>query len=248
MPGMQISVLTLFPEMFDGPFKASIVGRAIERGLVKVSINQLRNYAHDRHRTVDDTPYGGGPGMVMMAPPLLEAVDDLSTKAQTESGARPTVILTSPQGRLLNQSLVRELAAKSPLIIVCGHYEGVDERFIEKAVDYEVSIGDYVLTGGEIPAMVLVDAVARLVPGVLGDPESSTRESFGAGLEGLLQGPVYTRPADVDGLSVPDILLSGDHAKIMEWRRQVAFERTSSRRPELASGKAEPRRRVRKKT
>jgi tRNA (guanine37-N1)-methyltransferase len=230
---MRIRILTLFPEMFDGPFRASIVGRAASRGLVDISLHQLRDYAHDRHRTVDDTPYGGGPGMVMMAPPLFEATEDLAAKAVAETGSRPKVVLMSPQGRPLTQSLVRELAAGPSLIIVCGHYEGVDERFIEQSVDYEVSIGDYVLTGGEVPAMVLVDALVRLVPGALGDSESAERESFGPGLDGLLQGPVYTRPAEFRGSKPPEVLFSGDHVKVAEWRRKVALERTRQRRPDL---------------
>ena len=233
---MRIRILTLFPEMFEGPFKASIVGRAAERGLVNITLHQLRDYTHDRHHTVDDTPYGGGPGMVMMAPPLFEAVEDLAAREAAESGARPKVILMSPQGRLLTQPLVRELSAHPALTIVCGHYEGVDERFIEQAVDHEISIGDYVLTGGELPAMVLVDAMARLIPGVLGDPASATRESFGAELGGLLQGPVYTRPAELRGMKVPDILLSGDHERTEEWRRRTAVGRTRERRPDLLKG------------
>ena len=233
---MRIRILTLFPEMFEGPFKASIVGRAAERGLVEITVHNLRDYAHDRHRTVDDTPYGGGPGMVMMAPPLFEAVEDLAAKEQAQAGERPKVILTSPQGRLLDQGLVREFTSHASLIIVCGHYEGVDERFIESSVDHEVSIGDYVLTGGELPAMVLVDALTRLVPGALGDAASATRESFGLELDGLLQGPVYTRPADFRGMTPPDILFSGDRAKVAEWRRKTALERTGQRRPDLLKG------------
>ena len=233
---MRIRILTLFPEMFEGPFKASIVGRAAERGLVEITVHNLRDYAHDRHRTVDDTPYGGGPGMVMMAPPLIEAVEDLAAKEQAQTGERPKVILTSPQGRLLDQGLVREFTAHKSLIIVCGHYEGVDERFIEACVDHEVSIGDYVLTGGELPAMVLVDALTRLIPGALGDAASATRESFGLELDGLLQGPVYTRPGEFRGMKPPDILFSGDHAKVTEWRRRTALARTRERRPDLLKG------------
>ncbi len=233
---MRIRILTLFPEMFEGPFKASIVGRAAERGLVEITVHNIRDYAHDRHRTVDDTPYGGGPGMVMMAQPLFEAVEDLVARELSQVGERPKVILTTPQGRLLDQALVREFTSHKALIIVCGHYEGVDERFIKSCVDHEVSIGDYVLTGGELPAMVLVDALARLVPGVLGDAASATRESFGPGLDGLLQGPVYTRPAEFRGMKPPDVLFSGDHAKVTEWRRKTAVDRTGQRRPDLLKG------------
>jgi tRNA (guanine37-N1)-methyltransferase len=230
---MRIRIVTLFPEMFEGPFRASIVGRAAQRGVVDISLHDLRDYAHDRHRTVDDTPYGGGPGMVMMAPPLFEAVEDLAAKEQTEGRPRPKVILMSPQGRPLTQTLVRELGTHPALTIVCGHYEGVDQRFIEASVDHEVSIGDYVLTGGELPAMVLVDALVRLQPGALGDPDSATRESFGPGLDGLLQGPVYTRPADFRGMKAPETLFSGDHARVTEWRRKTALDRTRERRPDL---------------
>ncbi len=233
---MRIRILTLFPEMFDGPFRSSIVGRAVEQRLVEVSVHQLRDYTHDRHRTVDDSPYGGGPGMVMMAPPLMEAVADLAAREAAVSTALPKVVLMSPQGRLLTQAFLRELSEQPALTVVCGHYEGVDERFIEQAVDYEVSIGDYVLTGGEIPAMVLTDALVRLLPGALGHAESATRESFGLELEGLLQGPVYTRPAEFNGVKAPEVLLSGDRAKIAAWRRHVALERTRERRPDLLRG------------
>jgi tRNA (guanine37-N1)-methyltransferase len=230
---MRIRIVTLFPEMFEGPFRASIVGRAAQRGTVDITLHDLREYTHDRHRTVDDTPYGGGPGMVMMAPPLFEAVEDLAAQEQIAGRTRPTVVLTSPQGRPLTQTLVRELGAHPALTIVCGHYEGVDERFIEACVDHEVSIGDYVLTGGELPAMVLVDALVRLQPGALGDPDSATRESFGPGLDGLLQGPVYTRPSEFRGRKVPEVLFSGDHARVTEWRRKTALARTRQRRPDL---------------
>ncbi len=228
---MRIHIVTLFPEMFDGPFKTSIIGRAIEKGLVDISLRQLRDFTHDRHRTVDDEPYGGGPGMVMMAPPLFEAVEAI--EKEDAAGARPHVILMSPQGKTLTQARAFDLSKKESLTLVCGHYEGVDERFIENAVDEEISIGDYVLTGGELPAMVLVDAVVRLLPGVLGDAGSVDRDTFGPGNEGLLQGPVYTRPAEYRGHTIPPVLLSGDHARVTEWRRKAALERTRERRPDL---------------
>jgi tRNA (guanine37-N1)-methyltransferase len=236
MRDMRIAIVTLFPEMFDGPFRASIIGRAVEKGLVGISLHQLRDFTSDRHRTVDDTPYGGGPGMVMMAPPLFAAVASIRDAEESAGRPRPRVLLMSPQGRLLTQEIVRELAAQPSLTVVCGHYEGVDERFIEQTVDDDLSIGDYVLTGGEIPAMALVDSVVRLIPGAIGDPASATRESFGQDNDGLLQGPVYTRPLEFRGSGVPEVLLSGDHRKVSEWRRRVAVERTRSRRPDLLHG------------
>ncbi len=231
---MRIRILTLFPEMFDGPLGSSIIGRAIRDGVLQVSCHQLRDFAHDRHRTVDDTPYGGGPGMVMKPEPLAEAVEFLLAEArESERGVVPRVVLLSPQGRLFGNDVAQELALEKSVILICGHYEGVDERVIELLVDDEISIGDYVLTGGEVPAMVLVDAVARFVPGVLGDPDSAARDSFSPGAQGLLQGPVYTRPADFQGAKVPDVLISGDHARIEEWRREQAVNRTRERRPDL---------------
>ncbi len=236
IPAVRIRIITLFPEMFDGPFASSIVGRAKARGLVEISVIQLRNYAHDRHRTVDDTPYGGGPGMVLMAQPLTEAVEAAANMEGSTGRPRPKVVLMTPQGKPLTQPFLRGLADEAALTIVCGHYEGVDERFIERSVDYEVSVGDYVLTGGEIPAMAVVDGLVRLMPGALGDVESATRESFGPEIEGMLQGPVYTRPLEFEGREVPAVLLSGDHKKVQAWRRQQAVERTRARRRELLDG------------
>ncbi len=226
---LQIDIITLFPEMFSGPFSNSIIGRAVQSGLVSIELHQLRDFAHDRHRTVDDEPFGGGPGMVLKSEPLLEAVQHV-TKLR---GSKPHTVLLSPQGTPLTHSRIASLGELDSLLLVCGHYEGVDQRFINEAVDEEISIGDYVLTGGELPAMVLMDAVTRLRPGVLGDEQSAELDTFAPGLDGLLQGPVYTRPSDLDGQKVPGVLLSGDHAQIERWRREQAVKRTQERRPEL---------------
>lgn len=225
---LNIDIITLFPEMFKGPFSASIVARAIDAQLVTVEMHQLRDFADDRHHTVDDEPFGGGPGMVLKAEPLLRAV-----RSVKEQRPDSRIILMSPQGKKLVHSKVRELSQLDSLTLVCGHYEGVDQRFIEAEVDEEISIGDFVLTGGEIPAMALVDAVTRLLPGALGDADSASLDTFAEGLDGLLQGPVYTRPVEVEGVRVPGMLLSGDHARIETWRRQQAVRRTQERRPEL---------------
>lgn len=230
---LQVDIITLFPEMFEGPFSSSIVGRAVEAGLVSIELHQLRDFAHDRHRQVDDEPFGGGAGMVLKAEPLLEAVAHVK---ELRVGSEPHVVLPSPQGAPLTHSRVAELSVRKNILIVCGHYEGVDQRFIDAAVDEEISIGDYVLTGGELPAMVLVDAVTRLQAGALGDEQSAESDSFAVGLDGLLQGPVYTRPADLSGAKVPDVLLTGDHAAIERWRREQAVRRTKERRPELLEG------------
>ena len=227
---LQIDIITLFPEMFDGPFATSIVGRAIETGLASIELHQLRDFATDRHQRVDDTAFGGGPGMVLKAEPLLAAVTHVR---KLREGSKPHVILLAPQGRQLKQGRVVELSQMSAITLVCGHYEGIDQRFIDAEVDEEISIGDYVLTGGEIPAMVLVDAMVRLQPGALGDAESAGTDSFSAGLDGLLQGPIYTRPERIGDLAVPDVLLSGDHARIEKWRREQSVKRTRERRPEL---------------
>lgn len=235
---LRIRVLTLFPEMFEGPLNASILGRAARDGLVKITCHQLRDFTHDRHRTVDDTPYGGGPGMVMKAEPLAEAIEHLKDAALNEKGEPPRVILLSPQGRLFSDAAARDFAAESSLLLVCGHYEGVDQRVIDEFVDDEVSIGDYVLTGGELPALVVIDAVARLVPGVLGHADSAERDSFAPGWGGLLQGPVYTRPVEFRGRRVPDVLLSGDHARVDAWRWEQAILRTQQRRPDLEESTA----------
>jgi tRNA (guanine37-N1)-methyltransferase len=229
-PMLQIDIITLFPEMFAGPFSTSIIGRSVESGLASVELHQLRDFATDRHHRVDDTAFGGGPGMVLKAEPLLGAVRHVKNLRENSN---PHVILLSPQGRQLKQGRVIELSEMPAITLVCGHYEGVDQRFIDAEVDEEISIGDYVLTGGEIPAMVLVDAVVRLQPGALGDADSAGTDSFSAGLDGLLQGPIYTRPERIGNVSVPDVLLSGDHVRIEKWRREQSVKRTRERRPEL---------------
>lgn len=221
---MRIDVVTLFPDIFFGPFAESIIGRAIQRRLVEINAVNLRNYSHDERKTVDDKPYGGGPGMLMKPEPLFEAVEDLKTEDTV-------VILTSPQGERFSQPLAAELATKKHLLFVCGHYEGVDERFrVSGLVDRELSIGDYVLTSGNLAAMVMTDAIVRLLPGVLGSDESSVDESFSSD---LLEYPQYTRPPEYRGMKAPDILLSGNHGAIEEWRRKMARERTAERRPDL---------------
>jgi tRNA (guanine37-N1)-methyltransferase len=215
-------VLTLFPALFPGPLTSGVTGRGMAAGLVSLRIHNLRDYTHDRHRQVDDVPYGGGAGMVLKPEPIFEAV-------RAREGKGPVVLL-SPQGERLNQALVRELATHDDLYLICGRYEGVDERVVAHLVDREISIGDYILTGGELPAMVVIDAVSRLVTGVLGSEESPKDESFA---EHLLEYPHYTRPAVFEGHAVPDVLLSGHHAEIERWRREQAAERTRRRRPDL---------------
>jgi len=220
---MKIDVLTLFPEMFAGPLDVSIIQRARSSGLLDLRIHNLRDYTHDRHKTVDDKPFGGGPGMVLKPEPLFEAVENLADD-------RTRVILLTPVGRPFSQGAARELAQEEHLLFICGSYEGVDERVRERLVDDELSIGDYVLTNGGLPAMVVIDAVTRLLPGVLGDEESARDESFS---HGLLEYPHYTRPAEFRGLKVPEVLLSGHHAEIEKWRAEQAKLRTAQRRPDL---------------
>jgi tRNA (guanine37-N1)-methyltransferase len=230
---MRIQVLTIFPELF-GPFLAtSLVGRAMAKGLLDVEVRDLRDFTADRHRSVDDEPYGGGGGMVMMAPPWIRAARALAEDA----GDRPWRVLLSPQGVRLDEAKVRQLAVRPRLILLCGRYEGVDERVRQTVVDEEVSIGDYVLSGGELPAMVLIEALSRQVPGVVGQPESVAQDSF---REGLLDHPHYTRPPVVEGLAVPDVLLSGDHAAIRRWRREQAERATREKRPDLLAPLARP--------
>lgn len=218
-------MLTLFPAMFVGPLDESIIRRAREDGLLELAVHNLRDWTHDRHRTVDDEPYGGGPGMLLKPEPVFEAIEDL---ADDET----RVILMTPQGRPFKQAQARDLAASVRLLLICGSYEGYDER-IRTLAHEELSIGDYVLTNGALPAMVVIDAITRLLPGVLGDDASSTEESFS---EGMLEYPQYTRPAEYRGLKVPEVLLSGHHAEIEKWRNEQAEERTQKRRPELLAG------------
>jgi tRNA (guanine37-N1)-methyltransferase len=223
---LQIGVVTLFPEMFSLVARFGITGRAIAKGLVSLQTWNPRDYARDRHRTVDDRPYGGGPGMVMMVEPLRDAIRD----ADKGLGGNSYKIALTPQGRRLDQAGVAELAARGRLVLVCGRYEGMDERLIETEIDEEWSIGDYVLSGGEIPAMVLIDAMIRLLPGSLGHEDSAREDSF---FDGLLDYPHYTRPEDVEGRRVPEVLLSGNHGEIRRWRLKQALGRTWLRRPEL---------------
>jgi len=224
---MIIDILTLFPEMFAGPFTSSILKRARERGLLEINLVNIRDFSTSKHRTVDDAPYGGGAGMVICPEPVFRAVEHVV--ALRNSGPC-RVVLMCPQGRPLDQDLVVDLAREKHLILICGHYEGIDERVREHLVTDEISIGDYVLTGGELPAMVVVDAVARLIPGVLGEPASAGEDSFS---EGLLEYPHYTRPREYLGLGVPDVLLSGHHEAIRYWRRRQSLLRTLACRPEL---------------
>ena len=222
---MHIDVMTLFPGMFEAVSSFGITGRAVERGLLQLGLWNPRDYTQDRHRTVDDRPYGGGPGMVMLYPPLYDCLQDVRN---TSGSGR--VIYLSPQGRPLTQPRLRELVHEEHLILLAGRYEGIDERFIEAEVDEELSIGDYVLSGGELGAMVIIDAVTRLIPGALGHSDSAEQDSFS---EGLLDCPHYTRPEQVAGLEVPKVLRSGDHAAIERWRLKQALGRTWERRPDL---------------
>lgn len=223
---MDLHILTLFPGMFQGPFAESILRRAVEKGLATVTLHQIRDYTTDKHHTVDDYSYGGGPGMVMKPDPVFAAVEDVRHKA----GQHLPVILLTPQGRLFNQQVADELAKLPGFILVCGHYEGVDERVHRYLADDEISIGDYVLTGGELPAMVIVDAVVRLLPGALSSLESVQEDSHRGG---LLQHPLYTRPPEFRGWQVPEVLLSGNHQEVARWRRRQALLRTLRHRPDL---------------
>lgn len=225
---MKIDVVTLFPSMFTGPLDESIIKRARKAGLVEINIHNLRDYAHDKHKTVDDRPFGGGPGMLLKPEPIFEAVEHLARE-------NTRVILLSPIGRVFNQSIARELAKCEHLLLICGAYEGFDERVRQHLAHDELSIGDYILTNGALPAMVIIDAVVRLVPGVLGDDQSAQDESF---MRGLLEYPQYTRPAEFRGMRVPEVLLSGNHEEIAKWRAQQARLRTIQRRPDLLKDQA----------
>ncbi|MGF9916425.1 tRNA (guanosine(37)-N1)-methyltransferase TrmD [Paenibacillus ehimensis] len=226
---MRIDVLTLFPAMFEGVFTSSILGKAREKGLVGLNTVNFRDYANNKHNTVDDYPYGGGGGMVLKPEPLFAAVEDVTSGLES----KPRVILMCPQGEPFSQKKAEELAAERHLIFICGHYEGYDERIREHLVTDELSIGDYVLTGGELPAMVVIDSVVRLLPGVLGNETSAVTDSFSTG---LLEYPHYTRPANFRGWEVPEVLISGHHGNIEEWRRKQSLERTWRKRPDLLEG------------
>ena len=223
---MRVDVLTLFPEVFEPYLVSSIVGRARQAGDVSIQCTNFRDFACDSHRSVDDRPFGGGPGMVLMCGPVFEALEHV----EEQRDGTPIRILLTPQGERLTQSLAGELAGEPWLVILCGHYEGFDERIRSGIEAREISIGDYVLSGGEPAAMVLIDAIVRLLPGVLGDESSATNDSF---VDGLLEYPQYTRPREFRGMTVPDVLLSGDHAKIAAWRKEQAMRRTLERRPDL---------------
>ena len=226
---LRFDILTLFPDMFMGPFDESIINRATRKKLIEIKVHNLRDHTHDVHRTVDDTPFGGGPGMILKAEPLFEAMSTISS----DNSDQTKVIALTPTGKKLSQLMVRELAQESHLVLICGRYEGFDERFLDGAVDLEISVGDFVVSGGELPAMMMVDAISRQVTGVLGSPESLEEESFNEA--GLLEYPQYTRPAIFNNQQVPDVLLSGDHERIRMWRRYKSLQRTIERRPDLLS-------------
>jgi len=222
---IRFDILTLFPEMFESPFDSSLLKKAQEKGLLEIAVHDIRDYAEDRHRMTDDYPYGGGSGMVMKVDPIARALEDVVPERREAK-----VILLTPQGKVFNQNTAQDLSASSRIVLICGRYEGVDERVREHLVDEEISVGDYILTGGELPAMIIVDAVARLVSGVLGNCDSAATESFSTG---LLEYPQYTRPADFRGWRVPGVLLSGNHRLIDAWRRRESLRKTALRRPDL---------------
>lgn len=226
---MNFHIMTLFPEMVMGGLSTSITGRAMEKGIISVEAVNIRDYSKDKHRHVDDAPYGGGAGMVMQPGPICDAYEDLCRRA----GRRPRVIYMTPQGRVFNQQIAQELAKEEELVFLCGHYEGIDERALELVATDYLSIGDYVLTGGELPAMVMIDCISRLVPGVLNNEVSAEVESFH---DNLLEYPQYTRPEVFNGLAVPEVLLSGHHKNIEKWRREQSIKRTLERRPDLLAG------------
>jgi tRNA (guanine37-N1)-methyltransferase len=230
---MRFDIITIFPELFPGLVQCGIIRRAVQSGLVDIRIVNLRDFTKDRHRSVDDRPYGGGEGMIFMPEPLYEAIEFCRGQ---ERGSKSQVVLLTPQGKTWSQNLAAEFATIPHQILICGRYEGVDQRVIDTLVDREVSIGDFILSGGEIPAMVVLDSVVRLIPGALGCSDSAVNESFSTG---LLDFPQYTRPAEFRGQSVPEVLLSGDHAKIEKWRKEQALEKTKRARPELIKNSAQ---------
>ncbi len=221
---MKIDILSLFPDCFKGPFDESMIKRARQKGLMEINLINIRDFAEDKHKKVDDRPFGGGPGMVLMAEPVCKAIRSLKKKESY-------VVYLSPQGKKLDHEIAKDLSQKEHLILLSGHYEGIDQRIIEKEVDLEISIGDYVLTSGCLPAMVLTDVVSRFVPGVLGHPEAAALDSFER--EGLFKGPQYTKPVEFEGLQVPDVLLSGHHAQIDKWRQEEGFKKTKKLRADL---------------
>ena len=231
---MQFEVFTLLPEIFPPYLESSILNRARQKGLIDVRVHNIRDYTHDKHHTTDDTPYGGGGGMVMKPEPVFEAIETVlglnPLQTQPETASNIPIILLTPQGRVFNQRIAEELSRHERIVLLCGRYEGIDERIREHLVTDEISIGDYVLTGGELPALMIIDAVSRLLPGVLGDPTGAEDDSHSMG---LLEYPHYTRPPEFRGWKVPDVLLSGDHAKIDKWRRQQALTRTFHKRPDM---------------
>ncbi|MCU1306442.1 MAG: tRNA ((1)-) methyltransferase [Acidobacteriaceae bacterium] len=249
---IQFDVITIFPDFFRGPLDYGIVRRAREAGLIEVAVNDLRTHTHDRHKTVDDRPFGGGEGMVLKAEPIFECVEALGISAREErsaSASKETVILLSPQGRIFDQGVAEELAKLDRVVLICGRYEGVDERIADALADREISVGNFVLSGGELGAAIIVDAVARLVPGALGNAASNQQESFSSRMDpvnsgdgvpsstctsgGLLDYPHYTRPAEFRGMGVPEVLSSGNHVEIRKWRRKKALEKTLRNRPDL---------------
>jgi len=233
---MIFRILTIFPEFFRGPFEHGVVAKAVEAGILRIEVHNLRDWTHDRHKTVDDRPFGGGEGMVLKPGPLFEAVEAIWPQRRPQQ----RVVLLSAQGPVFNQAAARRLAGYEELLLVCGRYEGVDERVAEHLADEEISIGDFVLSGGELAAAVIVDSVARLLPGVLGNEASAIRESFSDPAAVLLDCPQYTRPAEFRGWKVPDVLLNGNHAEIEKWRRQAALEKTARLRPDLAQALPAP--------
>lgn len=235
---IKIDIITLFPEMFQGPFDYSIIKRAQEKKLIEIKIHQLRNWAEDKRGTVDDHPFGGGAGMVLMVKPIKKALEDIKKQNNLSNNSKAKVILTDPRGKVFNQSMAKQLSNLKQITFICGHYEAIDERVKENLIDEAVSIGDYILTGGELPVMVIIDAITRLIPGVLKKEEATQFESFSTKLENqnskkLLEYPQYTKPADFNGHKVPEVLLSGNHQKIKRWQEEKSLAITKKNRPDL---------------
>ena len=229
---MDFHVLTIFPEMFESPFSSGLISKASVKGLLKINCHDIRKYSTDRHKSVDDYPFGGGPGMVLKPEPIFSAVEDL--QSSNEIGNNSRIIVMSPQGRMFDKNIARELTRYDELVLICGRYEGIDDRVIQNLADEELSIGNYILNGGELAAMVVIDAVSRLLPGVVGSEQSILEDSLS---ENLLKYPQYTRPRSFKGLDVPDVLLSGNHKIIEKWRKDKSIEKTNNKRPDLISDK-----------